>query len=68
MDLARVLSQLHEELDNLDAAIESLESIARGGRRRRGRPPLLLAEKRAGASPKRKAGDRKGRGKKPDEG
>ena len=45
MDLARVLQQLHEELQHLDAAILSLERLQR--RNRRGRPPTLLADARA---------------------
>ncbi len=43
MDLAKVLLQLHEELDHLDAAILSLEHLQQETRRR-GRPPKLLAE------------------------
>jgi len=68
MDFAKVLAQLHEELDNLNAAIECLDRLDQKGRRRRGRPPLLLAGKSAGTSLKRKAKDRKEQGKKPDEG
>ena len=43
MDLAKVLQQLHEELDNLNAAIVSLERLQESGRRR-GRPPSMLAD------------------------
>ena len=43
MDLAKVLRQLHEELEALNAAIVSLERLNQGGRRR-GRPPVWLAE------------------------
>ncbi len=42
MDLAKVLQQLHDELDALNAAILSLERLSQGGRRR-GRPPEWLA-------------------------
>ncbi|HYW44719.1 MAG TPA: hypothetical protein VE959_17790 [Bryobacteraceae bacterium] len=45
MDLAKVLQQLHEELQHLDAAILSLERLQR--KNRRGRPPTLLADARA---------------------
>lgn len=45
MDLTKVLAQLHAELDDLDAAIASLERIQQGGKRR-GRPPLWLAKDR----------------------
>jgi hypothetical protein len=37
MDFAKILAQLREELENLDAAIETLERLERSGRRR-GRP------------------------------
>jgi hypothetical protein len=42
MDLTKVLAQLREELENLDAAILSLERLQHEGRRR-GRPPKALA-------------------------
>ena len=42
MDLARVLQELHEELENLDAAIRTLEKLQETGKRR-GRPPAWLA-------------------------
>ena len=41
MDLVKVLAQLHGELDNLNAAIATLERLQQGGRRR-GRPPGLV--------------------------
>jgi hypothetical protein len=34
MDLAKVLKELHEELENLDAAISSLERLQEAGQRR----------------------------------
>jgi hypothetical protein len=46
MDLAKVLAQLHAELENLDAAIASLERIQQGSRRR-GRPPEWLHKPRS---------------------
>jgi hypothetical protein len=42
MDLSKVLHQLRQELQNLDAAIFSLERLQREGRRR-GRPPKMLS-------------------------
>jgi hypothetical protein len=57
MDLAKVLQQLHEELENLDAAIGSLQKVQESGKRR-GRPPAWLAQvdlQKAG-KPKRKPG------------
>ena len=41
MDLVKVLAQLHGELDNLNAAIATLEQLQQGSRRR-GRPPKLV--------------------------
>ena len=58
MDLGRVLAQLHEELENLNAAIVSLERLQQGGRRR-GRPPEWLTEIKkpaAAARPHRRKG------------
>jgi len=43
MDLKKVLSELHKELNDLDAAIMSLERLQHEGRRR-GRPPKVLEE------------------------
>ena len=43
MDLAKVLSNLHEELDNLNAAIATLERLQQGSRRR-SRPSTLVSE------------------------
>jgi len=40
MDLGKVLAHLHSELENLDAAIASLQRLQEGGRRR-GRPRQL---------------------------
>jgi len=42
MDLLKVLAQLREELENLDAAILSLERLQQDGRPR-GRPPKALS-------------------------
>jgi len=43
MDLSKVLSELRQELERLDAAIVSLERLKEEGRRR-GRPPKALSE------------------------
>jgi hypothetical protein len=43
MDLAKVLANLHEELDSLNMAIATLERLQQGGRRR-GRPPKPVQE------------------------
>ena len=43
MDLSKVLAQLRAELENLDAAILSLERLQHDGKRR-GRPPKAISE------------------------
>ena len=53
MDLEKVLEQLRSELQNLDAAIVSLENLHQSARRR-GRPPAWLASmKKKPGRPKR---------------
>jgi hypothetical protein len=59
MDLAKVLAQLHAELENLDAAIASLERIQEGGRRR-GRPPDWLVKTRGAGGRGKQADPEKG--------
>lgn len=39
MDLAKALAELREQRDNIDQAILSLERLASGRHRGRGRPP-----------------------------
>lgn len=56
MDLQKVLAQLRSELENIDAAIHSLERLQLT-ERRRGRPPSWLA------AVKKKPGRAKRRGK-----
>ena len=54
MDFDKVLADLHEQLRNLDMAIESLERLQDGSRRRRGQPsanasgPQKVTRKNAG--------------------
>ena len=43
MDVARILAELKSEREQIEGAIESLEQLARGRGRRRGRPPAWLA-------------------------
>jgi len=50
MDFAKVLAQLREELRALDMAIESLERLQRGGKRR-GRPPIWLSQEKPSSPP-----------------
>jgi hypothetical protein len=56
MDLSKVLTQLRAELENLDAAILSLERLQQEGRRR-GRPPKVLSEVSKASRAARRAAD-----------
>jgi len=55
MDVAKILSDLRQEREQVEEAILSLERLARGRGKRRGRPPAWLAEvqqvKRRGRPP-----------------
>jgi hypothetical protein len=55
MDVGKILSDLRQEREQLEEAILSLERLARGQGKRRGRPPAWLAEaqqvKRRGRPP-----------------
>jgi len=44
MDVEKVLAEMREERDQLDAAILSMERVARGSGRRRGRPPAWMRQ------------------------
>jgi hypothetical protein len=48
MDVGKILAELRQEREQLEEAIISLERLARGRGKRRGRPPawLSLAKKR----------------------
>jgi hypothetical protein len=54
MDLARVLAELREELDNVNAAIRSLERLQARGKRRGRLPAWLAGGKPSGSDPARK--------------
>jgi len=54
MDVTKILAELKEERVQIEEAIVSLERLARGRGRRRGRPPSWMAEittKRRGRPP-----------------
>ena len=54
MDLAKTLAELRQQRDDIDQAILSLERLANGRPRRRGRPPgrpNSLDKKRPAAPP-----------------
>jgi hypothetical protein len=44
MDVVKILADLRQEREQLEEAILSLERLARGRGKRRGRPPAWLAE------------------------
>jgi hypothetical protein len=50
MDVSKILAELREERQQIEEAIVSLERLAQGRGRRRGRPPAWMAE----ATPKRR--------------
>ena len=59
MDVNKILVELRQERQQIEEAIISLERLARGRGRRRGRPPAWLAmatEKRRGRPPGSKNG------------
>ena len=53
MDVSKILTELRQEREQIEEAIMSLERLARGRGRRRGRPPAWLAglEKKRGRPP-----------------
>jgi len=52
MDVIKMLADLRQERDQLEEAILTLERLARGRGRRRGRPPAWMTElKRRGRPP-----------------
>ena len=64
MDVTKILAELREERDQLEEAIVSLERLAQGRGRKRGRPPAWMsaAKKRikaASAEAKKTAGSSK---------
>jgi DNA invertase Pin-like site-specific DNA recombinase len=44
MDVSKILTELRQEREQIEEAIMSLERLARGRGRRRGRPPSWMAE------------------------
>ncbi len=51
MDVTKMLAELREEREQIEEAILTLERLARGRGRRRGRPPAWLAELRKRGHP-----------------
>jgi hypothetical protein len=58
MDVAKMLADLRQEREQIEEAILTLERLARGRGKRRGRPPAWLSDAK-----KRVAGRPAGRGK-----
>ena len=62
MDVNKILIELRQEREQIEEAIISLERLARGRGRRRGRPPAWLVEattRRRGRPPKAANGQAK---------
>ena len=51
MDVAKILVELRQEREQIEEAIISLERLARGRGKRRGRPPAWLAVARKRGRP-----------------
>ena len=53
MDVTKILTDLRQEREQIEEAIMSLERLARGRGRRRGRPPAWMAamDKKRGRPP-----------------
>ena len=60
MEIAKILAELRQEREQLEEAILSLERLAAGGKKRRGRPPAWMANLKAEASERREPGRPKG--------
>jgi len=54
MDVSKILAELREERQQIEEAILSLERLARGRGKRRGRPPAWLSSAAAEAPAKRR--------------
>jgi hypothetical protein len=62
MDVTKILVELRQEREQIEEAILSLERLARGRGKRRGRPPAWLTELRRRGRP---PGSAKAKGSKP---
>lgn len=54
MDVSKILTELRDERQQIEEAIISLERLARGRGRRRGRPPAWMSEITASSTVKRR--------------
>ena len=62
MDVSKMLAELRQEREQIEEAIITLERLARGRGKRRGRPPLWLA---AASAPVKRRGRPPGSKNKP---
>jgi hypothetical protein len=69
MDVVRMLDELKREREAIEEAIVTLERLAKGQARRRGRPPAWMSElnRKQAAEPVPAAVVQRGRGRKPVE-
>lgn len=54
MDVSKILTELKQEREQIEQAILSLEILARGRARKRGRPPAWMSQMSSPAAPKRR--------------
>lgn len=54
MDVSKILAELRQEREQIEQAILSLEMLARGRGRKRGRPPAWMSQLSAATAPKRR--------------
>jgi hypothetical protein len=53
MDVTKMLAELRQEREQIEAVVMSLEHLARGGGKRRGRPPAWMKESKNGGVKRR---------------
>ena len=56
MDITTILEELRQERDQLSQAILSVERLALGGAKRRGRPPAWMVSAKSSELPVKKRG------------
>ena len=56
MDVSKILAELREERRQIEEAIVSLERLAQGRGRRRGRPPAWMSQAQQGPAPVKRRG------------
>ena len=67
MDVVKILAELRQEREQIEEAIVSLERLARGRGKRRGRPPAWLKQATEVVEPPKKRGRPAGSKSKPKE-